>query len=136
MSCCSTGATGWRPLCLYRGGGRANEPDLLALHAATLRSGPSVPGVGTGAVHGVSGPGPAHGAGAAPQKRGPTPRWSDAELLDRIRAVLAVPPFLGEGHRKVWARLRWQGVRTSKARVLRLMRGPSCWLRRGLAMAT
>ena len=30
--------------------------------------------------------------------------------------------FLGEGHRKVWARLRWQGVRTSKARVLRLMR--------------
>jgi putative transposase len=31
-------------------------------------------------------------------------------------------PFLGEGHRKVWARLRWQGVRTSKARLLRLMR--------------
>jgi putative transposase len=31
-------------------------------------------------------------------------------------------PFLGEGHRKVWARLRWQDVRTSKGRVLRLMR--------------
>ena len=28
----------------------------------------------------------------------------------------------GEGYRKVWARLRWQEVRTSKARVLRLMR--------------
>src|ERR671917_338730 len=29
----------------------------------------------------------------------------------------------GEGHRKVWARLRHAGVRTSKRRVLRLMRG-------------
>jgi transposase InsO family protein len=58
----------------------------------------------------------------APQKRGPKPRWSDAELVDQIRAVLAAAPFLGEGHRKVWARLRWQGVRTAKARVLRLMR--------------
>jgi transposase InsO family protein len=43
-------------------------------------------------------------------------------LVTEIRAVLAAAPFLGEGHRKVWARLRWQGVRTSKARVLRLMR--------------
>ena len=40
----------------------------------------------------------------------------------RSATVLAAAPFLGEGHRKVWARLRWQGVRTSKARVLRLMR--------------
>jgi putative transposase len=60
--------------------------------------------------------------GAGPQKRGPKPRWSDAALLEQIQAVLAASPFLGEGHRKVWARLRWQGVRTSKARVLRLMR--------------
>ena len=43
-------------------------------------------------------------------------------LLEKIRAVLTASPFLGEGHRKVWARLRWQGVRTAKARVLRLMR--------------
>jgi transposase InsO family protein len=55
-------------------------------------------------------------------KRGPKPRWSDGELLEKIRAVLAASPFLGEGHRKVWARLRWQEVRTSKARVLRLLR--------------
>lgn len=55
-------------------------------------------------------------------KRGPKPRWSDEALLEHIRAVLAASPFLGEGHRKVWARLRWQGVRTSKARVLRVMR--------------
>jgi putative transposase len=62
------------------------------------------------------------GAAATPQKRGPKTRWSDAELVAEIRAVLGASPFLGEGHRKVWARLRWQGVRTSKARVLRLMR--------------
>jgi len=36
--------------------------------------------------------------------------------------VLAASPFHGEGHRKVWARLRHAGVRTSKRRVLRLMR--------------
>jgi len=42
--------------------------------------------------------------------------------VEKIRAVLATSPFVGEGHRKVWVRLRWQEVRTSKARVLRLMR--------------
>jgi transposase InsO family protein len=46
----------------------------------------------------------------------------DQALLAAIRAVLAGSPFHGEGHRKVWARLRVAGVRTSKRRVLRLMR--------------
>ena len=51
-------------------------------------------------------------------------------MLEKIREVIAASPFYGEGHRKVWARLRFQEVRTSKARVLRLMReaqllGPS-----------
>jgi transposase InsO family protein len=46
----------------------------------------------------------------------------DADLLNAIRAVLAASPFHGEGHRKVWARLRHGGVRTSRRRVLRLMR--------------
>ena len=36
--------------------------------------------------------------------------------------MLAASPFTGEGYRKVWARLRLAGVRTSKGRVLRLMR--------------
>jgi len=45
----------------------------------------------------------------------------DAALVEAIRAVLAASPFHGEGHRKVWARLRHGGVRTSKRRVLRLM---------------
>lgn len=55
-------------------------------------------------------------------RRGPKTAWSDAALLGKIRAVLAASPFYGEGHRKVWARLRFEQVRTSKARVLRLMR--------------
>lgn len=55
-------------------------------------------------------------------KRGPKTAYSDAELVEKIRAVLGVTPFVGEGHRKVWARLRSQGVRTSKPRTLRLMR--------------
>jgi transposase InsO family protein len=46
---------------------------------------------------------------------------ADADLVAAIRAVLAASPFHGEGHRKVWARLRHAGVRTSKRRVLRLM---------------
>jgi len=46
----------------------------------------------------------------------------DAALVDAIRAVLSASPFHGEGHRKVWARLRVSGLRTSKRRVLRLMR--------------
>jgi len=55
-------------------------------------------------------------------KRGPKTAWSDEDLLLRIRTVLAESPFVGEGHRKVWARLRVGLVRTSRTRVLRLMR--------------
>jgi len=46
----------------------------------------------------------------------------DRELLKQIRDVLAESPFVGEGHRKVWARLRRRGVCTSRKRVLRLTR--------------
>ena len=56
-------------------------------------------------------------------RRGPKPLVPDAELLDLIRHDLAVSPFIGEGHRKVWGRLRFgQGIRVSRKRVLRLMR--------------
>jgi transposase InsO family protein len=44
------------------------------------------------------------------------------ELTDHILRVIEESPFFGEGHRKIWARLRLAGVRTSKSRVLRLMR--------------
>lgn len=47
---------------------------------------------------------------------------SDPELLREIRDVLATSSFVGEGHRKVWARRRRRGVRTSCKRMLRLTR--------------
>ena len=59
---------------------------------------------------------------APPRRRGPTGPMPDAALLAAIRAVLAGSPFHGEGHRKVWARLRCRGIRTALRRVLRLMR--------------
>ena len=59
---------------------------------------------------------------AQPGRRGPAGPMADAALLAAIRAVLADSPFHGEGHRKVWARLRYRGTRTSRRRVLRLMR--------------
>ena len=56
-------------------------------------------------------------------RRGPMPAVSDAALLAAIRADLARSPWTGEGHRKVWARLRVRdGIRVSRKRVLRLMR--------------
>ena len=57
----------------------------------------------------------------SPQKRGPKV-LSDPELLAEIHKLLTAPVFAGEGYRKIWARLRFAGVRTSKERVLRLMR--------------
>jgi putative transposase len=42
--------------------------------------------------------------------------------VGHIRRILTESPFHGEGYRKVWARLRFQGIRTSKERVRRLMR--------------
>ena len=53
---------------------------------------------------------------------GPVGPMPDADLVAAIRAVLAASPFHGEGHRNVCARLRHGGARTSRRRVLRLMR--------------
>jgi len=58
-----------------------------------------------------------------PRRRpGPVGPMPDEGLVKAIRELLAASPFHGEGHRKVWARLRFAGIRTSKRRVLRLMR--------------
>ena len=56
-----------------------------------------------------------------PEKRGPKVH-TDEELIVEIRKLLAEPVFTGEGYRKIWARLRQHDVRTSKDRVLRLLR--------------
>lgn len=57
-----------------------------------------------------------------PQRRGPMGAMPDQALTAAIRDVLAASSFHGEGHRKVWARLRQTETRTSLRRVLRLMR--------------
>ncbi len=49
-------------------------------------------------------------------------RVSDARLVEEIRQVITDSRFHGESYRKVWARLRYKGIRTSQARVLRRMR--------------
>ena len=62
-------------------------------------------------------------AAGGPTRRGPKPAISDTALLAAIRADLERSPWTGEGHRKVWARLRAiDGIRVSRKRVLRLMR--------------
>jgi putative transposase len=55
-------------------------------------------------------------------RRGPLGPCADDELVDHIRRILETSLFPGEGYRKVWARLRHNGIRTSPRRVLRLMR--------------
>jgi transposase InsO family protein len=60
---------------------------------------------------------------AAGARRGPRPELSDLALERLIREDLASSPFVGEGHRKVWARLKvLREVRVSRKRVLRIMR--------------
>ncbi len=78
------------------------------------------PGLGHIAGHAVSSSSrrrrrhrPSTGAARAHAGRG---------LVEAIRELLAASPFHGEGYRKIWARLRFAGIRTSKRRVLRLMR--------------
>jgi hypothetical protein len=57
-----------------------------------------------------------------PKRRGPLGPCSDEELVGHICRILTESPFHGEGYRKVWARLRYRGIRTSKERIRRLMR--------------
>ncbi len=62
-------------------------------------------------------------APSTPQRRpGPQGPMPDAALVEAIRGVLLASPFHGEGYRKVWARLRHGGLRSSKECVRRLMR--------------
>ena len=60
---------------------------------------------------------------ARKQKPGPAPQQSDSNLLESIRKVIDASPFTGEGHRKVWARLRRDhNIYVGRNRVLKLMR--------------
>jgi putative transposase len=53
---------------------------------------------------------------------GPIGAMPDEALVRAIRQLLTDSPFHGEGSRKLWARLRFQNIRTSRRRVLRLVR--------------
>ncbi len=70
------------------------------------------------------------------RRPGPRGAMTDDALAEEIRRLLRDSPFHGEGHRKLWARLRFEGIRTSRRRVLRLTRehgllahhaGAPCW---------
>lgn len=56
------------------------------------------------------------------RRPGPVGACSDADLADHIRQQIAASRLSGEGYRKLWARLRFAGVRTSPRRVRRVMR--------------
>lgn len=56
------------------------------------------------------------------RRPGPVGACSDAELADHIRQQIAASRLHGEGYRKLWARLRFAGVRASSRRVRRVMR--------------
>ena len=72
---------------------------------------------------------PGTGSTTKPVRRGPQPSVSDDALLAAIKNDLERSPWTGEGHRKVWARLRAiDGIRVARKRVLRLMRERAlCW---------
>jgi transposase InsO family protein len=60
---------------------------------------------------------------APPARRGPKPAIADDALLAAIKRDLHTSPWTGEGHRKVWARLRVRdAIRVSRKRLLRVMR--------------
>ena len=55
------------------------------------------------------------------RRPGPVGACSDAELAEHIRRQIIDSGFHGEGYRKIWARLRFAGVRASPRRVRRVM---------------
>ncbi len=55
------------------------------------------------------------------RRPGPVGPCDDATLLEHIKQAIAESRFTGEGYRKIWAKLRFAGIRTSPGRVRRLM---------------
>ena len=61
-------------------------------------------------------------APVVPKRRpGPVGPCAAAALLEHIKNAIAESRFTGEGYRKIWARLRFAGIRSSPGRVRRLM---------------
>lgn len=47
---------------------------------------------------------------AVARRRGPPSRWGDDEVEAALQAIVRASPFHSEGHRKLRARLRAQGI--------------------------
>lgn len=60
--------------------------------------------------------------GQKTSKRGPKPAILEQELLGKIQEDIKLSPFKEEGHRKVHIRLRKQGTKIGRNRVLRVMK--------------
>src|SRR3954449_10624596 len=116
MSCCARRSRAWRTAALWHSGGRSHEPHYFAFQQKAVWCGARGSAVGPGTFQLLCRP-----ASREAQKRGPKV-LSDAELVTAIRQLLDEAVFSGEGYRKIWARLRHQGIRTSKDRVLHLLR--------------
>lgn len=58
----------------------------------------------------------------APCRPGPKGPCSDEELARGIQWEIAASPWHGEGYRKIWARLRYSGIRCGRDRIRRVMR--------------
>jgi hypothetical protein len=52
-------------------------------------------------------------ASESPKRRGPLGAGSDAELSSSLRELISQSNLFGEGDRKLWARLRFKGIRDS-----------------------
>jgi putative transposase len=57
-----------------------------------------------------------HRSDDAKKRPGPLGAMSDQDLVRAIRQLLTDRPFHGEGYRKLWARLRFAGIRASRRR--------------------
>jgi transposase InsO family protein len=80
-------------------------------------------GVPRSSFYAAQQPSPDNPVVPAPARRGPKPAIPDGALLAAIKRDLARSPWTGEGHRKVWARLRVRDrIRVSRKRLLRVMR--------------
>ena len=121
-SCCMRRWTTWRPASLWPAGGRRDEWRPVDLHPSGVWGAARLLRVGAAEVECVcAAAGPA-GPACWGHRRGPVGAAPDEVLVVHIRRVLEASPFHGEGYRKVWAKLRVEGIRTSKERVRRLMR--------------
>lgn len=57
------------------------------------------------------------------QRKGPKPKFSDEQVLEAIREILAAPKFYNEGYKKNKVRLEKKGILVGKERLRRIMDG-------------